>query len=214
VLLLTRPPTAQALRASGSQLIPRLSNGPRTFEEACNHFGFTHQEAQKLAFGCSLVSSPSRTLLQVHRPISQAHRVAPSSYSQQINGKGEFSGIPPNNVAPPASFQSCGPPSTSTASSRLSTRPDPNHVSHWIEIANQATTSAPDLIGPLNHAGESPLIAFVDRWDGTFCCLVPVEGEFCGYRNGKKERMLSHIRDKHLDQRPWRCGGQCGTDAW
>lgn len=190
------------------------SNGPRTFEEACNHLGFTHEEAQKLALGCGLVASPSRTVLQVDRPIPQARYVAPHSSSQHISGKGEHSSTASSSVVPPTSHHSWGSPSTSTAPPQLAARPDSNYVSHWAAIANQATTSAPDLIRTPKHAGESPLMAFVDRPDGTYCCLVPVEGEFCGYRNGKKERMLSHIRDKHLDQRSWRCGGQCGDDAW
>ena len=152
-------------------------------------------------------------MLQGNGPISQVRYVASHSYSQQISGEGECSTIPFGNVAP-ASLHYWGSPSTSTAPPRLATRPDPNHVSYWVATANQATTSAPGLVRTLNNTGESPLMAFVDRRDGAFCCLVPVEGEFCGYRNVKKERMLSHIRDKHLDQRPWRCDGQCGDDAW
>ncbi len=194
--------------------IMHSSNGSRTFEEACNHFGFTHEEAQKLAFSCSLVTPPSQAMLQVNRPISQARWAAQPSYSQQISGKGERSSIPSSNVAPPFPLHSWGSPSTSTAPPRLATRPDPNHVSNWVAIANQATISAPNPVSALNRAGESPLMAFVDRREGTFCCLVPVEVEFCGYQNIKKERMLAHIRDKHLDQCPWRCDGQCGDDAW
>jgi len=212
--MLTPPLIAQALRADGSPAMTHSSNGPRTFEEACSHFGFTHEEAQKLAFGCFLVAPPSQTLPQGNRLISQARCVAPHSYSQQISGKGEYSNIPSSNIAPPASLQSWGSPSTRIAPPLLATRPDPNHILHWGEIVNQATTLRPDLDISLNHASESPLMAFVDRQDGTFCCSVPVEGEFCGYQNGKKERMLSHIRDKHLDQRPWRCGGQCSNGAW
>ena len=190
------------------------SNGPRTFEEACNHLGFTNEEGQKLALGCPLVVSPSRTVLQVNRPRSQTRCMASLAYSQQINGKGEYPSIPSSNVAPPTSLHSRGSPSTSTAPPRLATRPDPNYVSHWEEIANQAMASASVLVTTPNHAGESPLIAFVDRRDGTFRCLVPVEGEFCCYQNVKKERMLTHIRDKHLDQRPWCCDGQCGDNTW
>lgn len=150
-------------------------------------------------------------MLQGNRPISQAYYGAPHSYSQHISGEGECSSIPFSNVAPPTSLHSWGSPSTNTAPPRLATRPDSNHVSYSV---NQATTSAPDLVRTPNDTGESPLMAFVDRRDGRFCCLVPVGEEFCGYQNGKKERMLSHIRDKHLDQRPWRCDGQCGDDAW
>ena len=214
VLMLTPPPTAQALCAGGSQPITQSSNGPRTFEEACCHLGFTHEEAQKLALGCSLVPSLSRTLPQVAQPISQARCVASHSYPQQISSKGESSTVPYVNVGPPASLQPCASPPTITAPPRLATRPDPNYVSQWEAIANQAVTPLPDHVGSLDNASESPLMPFVDRRGGTFCCLVPVEGEFCGYLNVKKERMMSHIRDKHLNRRPWRCGGQCGRDAW
>ncbi len=148
---------------------------------------------------------------QGHQPISQASCVAQHPYSQPISGKGECSSIPPSNLAPSASFHCWSSASTSTVPSRGAYRPDP---SYWAAIANQATTSAPDLVRTPNHTGESPLMAFVDRREGTLCCLVPVEGVFCGYKNIKKERMLAHIRDKHLDQRPWRCDGQCGDDTW
>ena len=147
---------------------------------------------------------------QVNQLISQAGCVPPHSYSQQIGSKGECSSIPSGNVAPSTSLHSWGSASTSSAPPRFATRPDPNYVSYWVAIANQVTASAPDL----DHTGESPLMAFVGRREGTFCCLVPIDGEFCGYQNVKKERMLSHIRDKHLDQRPWRCDGQCGDDEW
>lgn len=149
-------------------------------------------------------------MLQGNQPISQARYVASHSYSQQISGTGECPSIPSSNVIPSTSFHSCGSASTSTAPPQLATKPDSNYVSYWAAIANQATASAPDF----DHTGESPLMAFVARREGTFCCLVPVDGNFCGYQNIKKERMLSHIRDKHLDQRPWRCEGQCGDDSW
>ena len=206
------PPTAQVPCAGRSQPITTSSsNGPRTFEEACIHFGFTPEEAQKLALCCSLVPSPSQTLLQVAQSISQAGCAPSHSYSQQISGKGEHSSTPYVNVAPLAPLQPCASPTTPL---RLATRPDPNYLSHWEAISNNAAVSLPDHVGSLSNAGESPLMAFVDRRAGMFCCLVPVEGEFCGYLNAKKERMMSHIRGRHLNQRPYRCGGQCGHDTW
>ena len=45
-------------------------------------------------------------------------------------------------------------------------------------------------------------------------CLVPVEGELCGYFNRRKWRVLNHIRDKHLDLPLWRCDDRCDTGAW
>lgn len=207
-------PTAQALCAGSSQPITQSSNGPRTFEEACSHFGFTHEEAQKLALGCSLVASRAHALPQVTQPISQALCAVSHSHSQQFSGEGEYSSAPYVIVAPPVSLQPCASRPISTTQPRPSTRPDSNYVSHWEAIASQAAASLPDHVGSLNNASELHLMAFVDRRGGQFCCLVPVEGKFCGYLNGKKERMMSHLRGKHLDQRPWRCGGQCGHDPW
>jgi len=214
LLVLTFRPTDPTPRTGNSQPITQSANGPRTFEEACSHFGFTHEEAQNLAFGCSLIASPSRTPPQVANSISQASCVALPGYPQHISGNGEHSAIPYSNATPLASLHPHGSPSTSTAPPRLAIRPDPSHVSHGVAIANQCSTLSPDRVEPPNNGGESPLMAFVDYRDSTFYCLVPVGGEFCGYLNKKKERMLSHIRDKHLDQRPWRCGGQCHNDAW
>jgi hypothetical protein len=159
------------------------------FEQACSHLGFTQEEAQNFAFGRSVTVPPSQVLPQVAGPSSQAR------------------------LAPQRSPQACGSPTASIAPPRPVTRPDPNYISHWEIVACQATTSSRNPI-QLFNVGESPLMAFVARRDSTFHCSVPVEGGFCGYLNPKKERMLSHIRDKHLDHRPWHCGGQCGNLTW
>jgi hypothetical protein len=209
--VLTSPPPARALHTGTAQTV-QSSYGPSTFEEACRHFGFTQEEAQNFALGHSVVVPSSQVLPQLAGPSSPARSVAPHSYSQQISSSEEDSSIQSRDVAPQPSLEACGSPSTSIAPPPPP-RPDPSYISHWATVANQATTSSSNHIQPLN-VGESPLMAFVARRDGTFHCLVPVEGGFCGYQNAKKERMLAHIRDKHLDHRPWRCGGQCGNLTW
>ena len=105
-------------------------------------------------------------------------------------------------------------PPAGTAPPRLAIRPDPNHVARWNSVVNHIVALPSDHARPLDDAGESPLMAFANRRDGMYHCLVPVGGELCGYQIPKKERMLGHILDKHLDQRPWRCGGQCGNPTW
>jgi len=197
----------------GSQLDTQASNGPSTFEQAGNHFGFTHEEAQKLAFGFSLVASASRKLTPIGGPIPQARYAVSHSYPQQINGNREDTDIPARSMEPHTSLQLGGSPSlpiVSTASLPLPTR-HRKDVPHQRTTGNQATALLPGRVEPLT---EPDLLAFSNRQNGMFHCLVPVEGEFCGYVNKKKNRMLSHIRDKHLDQRPWHCGGQCGTRGW
>ena len=194
-----------------SQLGTQLSNGPSTFEQAGTHLGFTPEEAQKLAFGYSLAASSWRILSPVDGPNPHARYTDPHSHPQQIGGDKECTNVPPHSIGPPMSLQPCGSPSASHASPQLPTRPDPEDASHQETIGDQATVSPPGRIEPL--PGSDPM-AFTKRQNGMFRCLVPVEGEFCGYVNKKKNRMLSHIRDKHLDQRPWHCGGQCGTRRW
>ena len=189
-------------------------NGPKTFEEACSQLGFSREDTQKLTFVCPLVSSPPQALPQGAGPITQAGCAVSLAFSHQTSGIGECSSMSSSNVVLPASLLPLRSPSTSPAPPRLAARPDPTYISHWTTVANQVSTWSPGHAGPLNNGGESPLMAFVDRRDSTFHCLVPVGGEFCGYLNGKKERILSHIRDKHLDQRPWRCSGECGNTAW
>ena len=197
-----------------SQLSALSSNGPSTFEEAGNHLGFTHDEAQNLAFGCAPTISPSRILSLVGGPIPHPRYVASHSSPQQIRGNEEYPNITSRSIDPTVSLQPRGSVSLPTASTGLPQLPtclDPNDAPNQGTIRNETTSSSPGRIGPLTESG---LMAFTNRRNGTFRCLVPVEGERCGYCNKKKNRMLSHIRDKHLDQRPWHCGGKCGTRGW
>jgi hypothetical protein len=205
------PPPAGGIHR---QSITQSSNGPNTFEEAGNYVGLTHEECQRLVFPLEL--SPSRTLMPTGL-ISQAHYATSHSYPQQIGGNGAHSVTTSNNNTTPTSLRQCDSrslPTTSDAPPQLSTRPDLNHVSLWEAMVNQVTTWQPGHAEPPNNTGESPLLAFAARWNGTYYCFVPVGGEFCGYHNEKKIRMVSHIRDKHLDQRPWRCDGQCANPLW
>jgi len=72
----------------------------------------------------------------------------------------------------------------------------------------------PNELEPMTSNGISPLLEFTERREGPFYCIVPVETGLCNYSNNKKGRMLSHIRIKHLNFRPFPCGGQCGTQGW
>jgi len=190
------------------------SNGPSTFAQACDHLGFTHEEAQKFALGCTLVSSLSQILSPVTGPIPHARCAAPHSYPQQISGTREYTNIASSSIVPPTDLQPCVFPSFSASSPPLPTSPNLEHVQHRTILTDQATGSTPGRAEPLNSSSESPLTAFTNRRNGTFHCLVPIDGELCGYVNKKRNRMLGHIRGKHLDQRPWHCRGQCGNHAW
>ena len=77
-----------------------------------------------------------------------------------------------------------------------------------------AVTWPSDTIEPLDSTGESPLMAFVDRSERKYHCRVPVEGRLCNKENLKKDRILSHIRNEHLQFRPLACGGHCGFGGW
>lgn len=72
----------------------------------------------------------------------------------------------------------------------------------------------PNALEPMVARGISPLLAFTERREGSFYCMVPVGTGICNYRNAKKGRMLSHIRKDHLNFRPFPCGGQCGVQGW
>ena len=84
----------------------------------------------------------------------------------------------------------------------------------WQLLATSREDWDPNTLEPMMVGGISPLLAFMERREGGFYCMVPVETGMCNYRNAKKGRMLSHIRKDHLSFRPFPCGGQCGTQGW
>ena len=201
----------------GSQLDTESSNGPSTFEEACDVLGLSHEETQQLALGCSLPPSPSQLLSPMARPMPHVRCSVPHSDSQRISGDIEHHSDPPHRVVPSTSLWPCHSPSlpiASTASPQLPPSPDPRVVPDREQIPNEAIAPPPGHAEPPNGVDESTLMALTNYRDGKFRCSALVEGKCCGYENKKKIRMLSHISDKHFDQRPWHCRGQCGKDAW
>lgn len=86
--------------------------------------------------------------------------------------------------------------------------------SRWIALQTLAMSWPPDTIEPRDLSNESPLMAFVERIEGTYYCRVPVEDGCCDKENIKKDRILAHIRKEHLHFRPLACGGQCGLIGW
>lgn len=73
-----------------------------------------------------------------------------------------------------------------------------------------------------SHSVDNDLQSFISKVEGTsrdFQCMVPIynsEGSLvhCGHRIQRKDRILRHIKDSHLNYRPFVCGGRCGTDYW
>lgn len=53
----------------------------------------------------------------------------------------------------------------------------------------------------------------------TFQCRVPVQNFdgtliYCEHQVQRKDRILRHVKDTHLNYRPFVCGGQCRNVAW
>jgi hypothetical protein len=72
-----------------------------------------------------------------------------------------------------------------------------------------------------NYAGQSILTYWLEQLpDKRFwICKVPVEGSGghpCGATFSRVDRAIVHIRGKHLDMRPYRCGndGKCQVPNW
>ena len=73
-----------------------------------------------------------------------------------------------------------------------------------------------------SHSVDSDLQSFISKVEGTsrdFQCMVPMynpEGRLvhCGHQIQRKDRILRHVKDNHLNYRPFVCGGKCGTEYW
>jgi hypothetical protein len=72
-----------------------------------------------------------------------------------------------------------------------------------------------------SHSVDNDLQPFISRVDGTmnYQCMVPIydsQGRpgHCGYQMQRKVRILGHVKHKHLQYRPFACGGRCGSDDW
>ena len=84
----------------------------------------------------------------------------------------------------------------------------------WQRLRSDRTQWHPDAPEPLRRDGESVLMNFTLRGDKGIYCRVPTQNGCCEYLNGKKERLLHHIRKDHLHFFPFVCGGGCGSQSW
>ena len=74
--------------------------------------------------------------------------------------------------------------------------------------------SALGTVEPNDRLGQSVLMEWVERRPDAFYCKVPTSNGRCNVYNAKKDRILSHVRKDHLNFRPFRCRGICGTPRW
>jgi hypothetical protein len=73
-----------------------------------------------------------------------------------------------------------------------------------------------------SHSVDNDLQSFISRVEGTardYQCMVPIHDSHgrlvhCGHQIQRKDRILRHVKDNHLNYRPFVCGGRCGSDAW
>jgi len=69
-------------------------------------------------------------------------------------------------------------------------------------------------------AVDDELMSFVSRIGRrSFQCRVPVRNFdgtpiYCEHQVQRKERILRHVKDTHLNYRPFVCGGQCRNSDW
>ena len=72
------------------------------------------------------------------------------------------------------------------------------------------------------HSVDNDLQSFVLKVEGTsrdFRCMVPIydsQGTLvhCGHQVQRRDRILRHVKDNHLNYRPFICGGKCGSRDW
>ena len=78
-------------------------------------------------------------------------------------------------------------------------------------------------IGKIDATGvDHVLSSFIMKVEGTlrtFQCGVPLQkfdgGPFyCTHQVQRKDRILRHIKNTHLDYRPFVCGGKCKVPGW
>jgi hypothetical protein len=74
--------------------------------------------------------------------------------------------------------------------------------------------TAMGTVEPKGPNGQSVLMDWIDRRPDAFYCKVPTPNGRCRVYNAKKDRILSHVRKDHLNFRPFRCRGVCGTPHW
>ena len=60
--------------------------------------------------------------------------------------------------------------------------------------------------------GRSVLFALLEERTGGN--KGPTTCRLCNRVFARADRAITHLRHKHLDHRPFRCGGTCGTKGW
>lgn len=136
------------------------------------------------------------TQSSVARPLSE--RIAPSP-------------VHPNQVRSPATKRT--PPNIPTTSAATE---EVTPAALWDQTRAAALEwSALGIVEPKGQNGQSVLMEWVERRPDTiFYCKVPTPNGRCRTYNAKKDRILSHLRKDHLNFRPFRCRGVCGTPHW
>lgn len=86
-------------------------------------------------------------------------------------------------------------------------------ISDWLR--NNEHEPKPDGFSVLRHM-------LMEQSDSTgtqtlWTCVVPSPSQpnvICGHVSRRWDRGVTHIRAKHLNHRPFPCGGQCGVPTW
>jgi len=69
---------------------------------------------------------------------------------------------------------------------------------------------------------DDDLKSFISKVEGTprdYRCMVPIYDSqnnpvHCGHQIQRKDRILCHVKDKHLHYRAFLCEGRCGRVDW
>ena len=73
-----------------------------------------------------------------------------------------------------------------------------------------------------SNSVDNDLQSFISRVEGTtrgYQCMVPIYDSqnglvHCSHQIQRKDRILCHVKDKHLHYRAFLCGGKCGRVDW
>lgn len=148
------------------------------------------------------------------------------SRSPVVDGDREQSLTPtPSNVGKALNKRMAHSPAHSTRVGSPATKRTPSNVSGASATTDDATLweqtraaamqwTALGTVEPNDQNGQSVLMEWVERRPDAFYCKVPTPKGRCRTYNAKKDRILSHVRKDHLNFRPFRCRGVCGTPHW
>ena len=134
----------------------------------------------------------------------------PANVVQQSRKSIAHSPAHSNQVRSPATKRT--PPNIPGAST---TARDANSPTLWDQTCAAAVQwSALGMVEPNDQNGQSVLMEWIERRPDAFYCKAPTSSGRCKVYNTKKDRILSHVRKDHLNFRPFRCRGVCGTPNW